>query len=165
MPTKHGDRADRARSGRRRRTALGHCPAHALAHGVRSSLSLPLIPDGNSVGALNLYAGTAGAFDESADVDRAVAFASQGSAVLTVALHRAQQTQLTEQLGEALASRWDIDQAIGVLMAQQRCSATSATSILRTASQTRNRKLRDMATDIVTTVGGQPPDPTPFDRS
>lgn len=98
-------------------------------------------------------------------MDRAVAFASQGSAVLTVALHQAQQTQLTEQLGEALASRWDIDQAIGVLMAQQRCSATSATSILRTASQTRNRKLRDMATDIVTTVGGQPPDPTPFDRS
>lgn len=143
----------------------GSYPARALANGVASSLSLPLSSDGYSVGALNLYARTTHAFDDPADVARAAAFASQGSAVLTVAVHQAQQTVLTEQLSAALSSRSVIDQALGILMAQQRCNAATAFTYLRTASQTRNRKLRDIATDIVTAVGGPSPEPAPSTRS
>ena len=52
-----------------------------------------------------------------------------------------------------------IDQAIGILMGQQRCNATTAFDLLRQASQHRNRKLRDIAADIIANVSGQPPQP------
>ena len=61
-----------------------------------------------------------------------------------------------------MASRTIIDQAIGILMGQQRCNAAQAFAILRTASQTRNRKLRDIAADIVTSVGGPLSPPARF---
>ena len=49
----------------------------------------------------------------------------------------------------ALASRGVIEQAKGILMAAQRCSAEEAFDLLRRASQRENRKLRDIATQIV----------------
>ena len=140
----------------------GGYPARALAYGIGSSLSLPLRSDGQTIAALNLYSRSAHAFDEPAELARATALAAQGSAVLGVALHQAQQAQLTEQLRAALSSRSVIDQAIGIVMAQQRCTASAAFAVLRGASQTRNRKLRDIATDIVTSVGGAPEPPAAF---
>ena len=137
-------------------------PTQAMAYGVRSSLSLPLSQSGQTLGALNLYARTARAFEDPTDVVRATALAAQGGAVLGVALHQAEQAELTEQLREALAGRSVIDQAIGIVMGQQRCDADTAFQVLRTASQNRNRKLRDVARDIVTTIGGTPGAPTPF---
>jgi GAF domain-containing protein len=137
-------------------------PAHALAHGVRSSLSLPLSDHGQTVGALNLYSGTAHAFDDPTVLARATALASQGSAVLGVALYQAQQAELTDQLREALSSRSVIDQAVGILMDQQRCNASTAFAVLRGASQNRNRKLRDIAADIVTSISGEPPEQASF---
>lgn len=42
-----------------------------------------------------------------------------------------------------------IDQAKGILMAEQHCTAEEAFEILRLASQHQNVKLRDLATAIV----------------
>ena len=71
-----------------------------------------------------------------------------------------------EQLREALTSRSTVDQAIGILMARHACNATIAFGMLRAASQARNRKLRDVAVDLLTATGGPPTAPTPFtDRS
>jgi GAF domain-containing protein len=139
-------------------------PAHALAYGIGSSLSLPMSTDSQTIGALNLYSRAAHAFDEPADLTRSAALAGQGSAVLSVALRQAQQAQLSEQLREALSSRSVIDQAIGILMAQQRCTARAAFAVLRGASQNRNRKLRDIATDVVTSIGGPPETPPAFNE-
>lgn len=137
-------------------------PAYAVACGVRSSLSLPLVSEGQTVGALNLYAGQTHAFDGESVLPQATALAAQGSAVLSVALRQARQTELTEQLREALASRSVIDQAIGIVMGQQRCDSATAFAVLRSASQNRNRKLRDVAVDVVTSASGRPPAPSPF---
>jgi hypothetical protein len=64
---------------------------------------------------------------------------------------------------EALASRSTIDQAIGVLMTQNRCTPDTAFGILRRASQNRNVKLRDVAATIVERFTGHPAaDPPPF---
>jgi AmiR/NasT family two-component response regulator len=41
-----------------------------------------------------------------------------------------------------------IDQALGVVMGQNRCTADEAFDILRTISQNRNGKLRDVAAEI-----------------
>jgi AmiR/NasT family two-component response regulator len=60
-----------------------------------------------------------------------------------------------------LASRAVIDQAVGIIMGQNRCTADEAFEVLRSISQNRNVKLRDIAVDMVTSVSGQPPTDTP----
>lgn len=47
-----------------------------------------------------------------------------------------------------------IEQAKGILMAQSRCSAEEAFTMLRAASQRSNMKVRDLAQQIVTRVSG-----------
>ena len=134
----------------------------ALAHGMVSSLSLPLTLDGRVAAALNLYARSPRAFS-AADGDMARALAGQCTAALEVILHQTDQALLREQLDTALRSRAVIDQALGILMAQQRCTAREAFDLLRQASQHRNRKLREVAADIVTAVTGRPPEPSSFE--
>jgi GAF domain-containing protein len=137
---------------------------HAIAHGVASSLSYPLTVDGEPAGALNLYATKPDAFT-TADRDHGEAFSGQVAAALTLLLRQAEHAQLTEQLEQAMSSRTLIDQALGILMGQQRCNAAEAFDLLRKASQHRNRKLRDVATDIITNVSGEPPhEPPTFHR-
>jgi GAF domain-containing protein len=135
----------------------------AVAHGVVSSLSLPLVVDGESLGALNLYSTAPAAF--AGQRGHAETFAAQCAAALTVSLRQMRQAQVHSQLAEAMVSSSVIDQAIGILMGQQRCTAATAFDLLRQASQNRNRKLRDIAAEIITTVSGEPPQPRPGFRT
>jgi AmiR/NasT family two-component response regulator len=48
-----------------------------------------------------------------------------------------------------METRSVIEQAKGILMAQQHCSSTQAFDVLTKQSQRTNRKLRDIASDIV----------------
>jgi GAF domain-containing protein len=120
----------------------------AYAHGLRSSLSMPIGSNGHIVGALNLYSTEARTFTEE-HRKRAARFADRAAGALSVAARISAQTRLSEQLRQALESRAVIDQAIGVVMAQQRCSAEQAFAVLRSASQNRNMKLRTVAAGIV----------------
>jgi GAF domain-containing protein len=138
----------------------GGFSARAAANGIRSSLSVPLVADGIS-GALNLYAPVADSFGD-AEIGRAQLFAASASAALALASRQSTAAALTGQLREALASRAVIDQALGIVMAQERCNSRQAFAILRTASQNRNTRLRDIAHQIVTSVSGQAPQPSPF---
>jgi hypothetical protein len=56
----------------------------------------------------------------------------------------AERTEMSEHLQSALASRAVIDQALGVVMGQNRCTADETFDILRMNSQNRNVKLRDV---------------------
>jgi GAF domain-containing protein len=123
---------------------------------VRSSLSLPLRADGGVEGALNLYASSSHAFGPG-ERGHARHLAREASRVLTLALRLARHAEFTEQLQAALASRATIDQALGVIMAQNRCDADHAFAILRAASQNRNLKLHAVAVEIITAVSGKPP--------
>ena len=129
--------------------------------GMRSSLSLPLrANDGGIEGALNLYARSTHAFGPGERV-RSRHVAHEASRVLTLAIRLARHAEFTEQLQTTLASRSIIDQALGIIMAQNRCDADGAFAILRAASQNRNRKLHAVAAEIVTAVTGKPPRPGP----
>ena len=139
----------------------GAFPRLAMRYGVRSSLSLPLSVDGDDHGALNIYATVPDAFGN-ATRRAGELFAAQATAALMIVRRMARQAALTDQLRDALASRSVIDQALGILMEQQRCDADQAFDLLRSASQHRNRKLRDVATDIVRDVGGREPHAGPF---
>ena len=63
-----------------------------------------------------------------------------------------------------MLSRSVIDQAMGVIMAQNRATPDEAFAILRAASQSRNVKLREAAALIIQNLTGHPPaDPPPLD--
>jgi GAF domain-containing protein len=128
----------------------------ALGHGVRSSLSLPLQAGERTIGALNIYATTPRAFGPGEQVV-AGRFADEASRALELAVRLAERSEMSAHLQAALASRAVIDQAVGIVMGQNRCTPDEAFEVLRAISQNRNVKLRDIAADMVTAVSGQTP--------
>jgi transcriptional regulator with GAF, ATPase, and Fis domain len=120
----------------------------AAAEGVRSTLSFPLIVSGDGIGALNLYSETENGFDEQ-DLRSGAVFAAHASVTLGNARAYWRTEVLRRNLEEALQSRGVIDQAKGILMAREGYTADEAFEILRRASQRSNRKVRDLATEIV----------------
>ena len=126
-----------------------------LEHGVLSTLSLPLSVEEQTYGALNLYAKTEHAFD-SPDTETACLFASQAAIVLANATAYWSARAKAEQLEAALASRAVIEQAKGIIISTMRCTADEAFGILTKQSQQQNRKLREIATEIVTFAGRRP---------
>ena len=111
---------------------------------------------------LNCY-GAGDVLLDAAAVDRAQQFVDELAFTMPVALRLAQQSAEVSNLQEALASRSTIDQALGVLMAQNRCTRDEAFGILRRASQNRNVKLRDVAAAVIQRFTGHPAQtPTPF---
>lgn len=136
----------------------------AIALGVTASISIPLIVDDKPVGALNIYTDSELEFSAE-DIDNASAFAAQASASLTLVMRHSDQLALEEQLRNALSTRAVIDQALGIVMAQQRCNSTEAFAVLRKASQDRNVKVAEIAVELITRVTGQPPlPPRPFTK-
>ncbi|MGH3766743.1 MAG: GAF and ANTAR domain-containing protein [Pseudonocardiaceae bacterium] len=131
----------------------------ALAHGIGSALSIPISAGAGVRGALNLYAAQTNVFDANRQT-RAEALGTEASRTLRLAIQVTDQVQLTHSLEAAMASRSVIDQAIGIIMGQNRCTATDAFEILRAASNHRNIKLRDVANEIVTRISGTPPNHT-----
>lgn len=135
---------------------------HAVEHGVVASMSCPLNVDGQTVAVLNLYARRQQAFTAD-DRQHAQILAAQCSAALTVMLRHVDQVLTQQQLAEAMQARGVIDQALGILMAQQGCSADEAFDLLRAASSARNRKLREIAAELIEKITGKPPQPpAPF---
>lgn len=84
-------------------------------------------------------------------------FAGMADELRELADRLAEQARLAASLTASLASRSVIDQAIGIIMSQNRCDAEEAFDVLRRASNNRNVKLRDLATEIVIALCGQPP--------
>ena len=129
------------------------------AHGVTSSLSLPLlIPDDDTFGALNIYGKAAGGF--SRDDERiARGFAAHAAVVVANVIAYWEALALSRNLSAAMEHRGVIEQAKGILMGAHRISADDAFNLLRQRSQSENRKLRDIVVEVVAAtqpaVGGR----------
>ena len=121
--------------------------------GFRSAAGIPAAYAPGAWLALNLYSGSPRAYDDDALI-RAQELADEVAGSLPVVLRLTEQSILVTQLQEALASRSTIDQALGVLMAQNRCSRDDAFGILRRASQNRNVKLREVAGAVIVRFTG-----------
>jgi GAF domain-containing protein len=121
----------------------------ATSHGIHSTMSVPLTVHGESLGALNLYAESKAAFTD-AHEDTVQIFADQAAIALANAQVYWDARQLSENLTQAIKSRETIDHAVGILMATGGISPQEAFQILVRASQRENRKLRDVAEEIVT---------------
>ena len=122
--------------------------AAATAHGVRSTLSLPLLSGESSVGALNFYAGVDRSFGEM-EAQVGGLFAAQATVVLVNAQAYWGARLKSEHLEQALVGREVIDMAKGIIMNAVGCGPDEAFDTLVKQSQQENRKLRDVAADIV----------------
>jgi GAF domain-containing protein len=135
----------------------------AASLGIRSCHAVPLVNDGEPVGALVLYARRPDAFGPE-ETRRAGEFARHAAGALTLSLRMASCADQNDQLRSSIVSRAVIDQALGVIMATERCPQDKAFALLRSVSQNTNVKIRDLAATIVTSVSGEPPKPTaPFE--
>lgn len=122
--------------------------------GLRSYLSAGLGLAGRPLGALNLSSRDTDGFSK-LDQDLISLLTEPAAASIVVASRYSQARDLAAQLEQALRSRAVIDQAIGIIMAESRCDADQAFATLGRASNNRNMKLRDLAAEIVTRVGGR----------
>jgi GAF domain-containing protein len=122
--------------------------ARAAEAGIITTLSLPLAGPEEPLGALNLYSRRSGGFGDE-QTAQAEALAAQAAIVLANANAFHDARQLNENLNQALISRRTIDYAIGLLMSIGGRSPEDAFEVMVRASQRENRKLRDIAADIV----------------
>src|SRR5918993_2543420 len=122
--------------------------------GAASMLSLQLYVEGDNLGALNLYSRTPNAFDDDSE-QVGLLFASHAAVAYAGVRKEA-------QLARAVDNRDLIGQAKGILMERYNISAERAFLVLTRASQNSNRKLHDIATELVRhgTVPGVPAPPT-----
>jgi GAF domain-containing protein len=138
----------------------------ALDVRLRCSLTLPLTIGGATLGAMNVYGFDLPDLFGPDERRRLELFAAQAAGTLRVATRQVKDATLLAQMEESLRSRTVIDQALGIIMALQRCTASAAFELLRRESQNTRRRLRDIAADLVTRTSGEAPEAgRPFDAS
>jgi hypothetical protein len=128
----------------------------ATRAGFRSAVAFPAAADEGAAVAVNVYSECGDEWIAEA-LDRGVLYAAEVARTVKLSLRVARAAEMSDDLRAALASRAVIDQAIGIVMGQNRCTADEAFAILRSASQHRNVKLRDLAASMIENVTGKPP--------
>jgi hypothetical protein len=119
-----------------------YAPAAVRTWGVRSQVTVPLRGPGQEhLGSVELYSTVHDCIDPAVG-KLATVFAAHASLALTAA-------RTAEQLGEALASRSAISQAIGLVMARYTLTEKAAFDFLARASSRSNTKLRVIADRVV----------------
>lgn len=136
--------------------------AAALEAGVGSSLSVPLVLEGEAEAGLNLYSTRSHGFTGE-DISMVETYSYHASKALRLAVRISQLAEAKTNLAAALESRTTIDLATGAIMSQNRCSQETAITILKIASSTRNVKLRDIAASVVASLSQDPRVRTHFD--
>lgn len=121
--------------------------------GMEAMLAVPLTVRDRTLGALNIYSRTPAPFSAE-DFSIAELYAGQAGVALANLETHETAVELAAQLRRALDSRAVIEQAKGILMASRGLTAQEAFETLVAASQHENRKLRDIAADVVDTILG-----------
>ena len=124
--------------------------AVADGHGVRSTLSVPMIAGDRSLGAMNLYSPVDHGF-EPEDHRNVEVFASQAAFLLANAQALWDSRSLSENLQAALDAQVVVEQAKGVIMAGRGGTPDEALDTLIALAQSENRNVREVAAEIVRT--------------
>jgi GAF domain-containing protein len=128
--------------------------------GFHSILSVALTHDDRPLGGINLYSRRPHAYDGPA-IDAARHLADFASVVAANAAAYNNAVETARNLESALATRGVIEQAKGIIMARNGCTADLAFGILAMQSQAENRKLREVAAEVVLRTTGPSPGPRP----
>ncbi len=126
----------------------------AQALGYASVLAAPLRLGTEGVAVLTFYAQPGDFFTP--ERQRVVTvFVEQASRALEMAMRVARHQDASDNLLSAMESRTSIDIAIGIIIAQNRCTQEEAFTILKSASNSRNTKLREVAEALIVQATGQ----------
>lgn len=131
--------------------------AQVTALGLHAIAALPMRAFGEVIGALNVYREAPGAWSAE-DLDAGELLSDIASGYILNAQRLQASQRLAEQLQIALDSRVIIEQAKGVLAAKLGTDPDSAFNLLRRHARGVNRKLHDVATDVVKGGLEIPPD-------
>ncbi|MDI3194433.1 GAF and ANTAR domain-containing protein [Pseudarthrobacter sp. AL07] len=131
-----------------------YCEA-VLAQGIHSVLAIPFQLEGETKATLLLYSHRTSRF-EARVLTAADGFVRQTSLALRLAVRFAHYSETAAHLRATLESRTVIDMAVGIIMAQNRCSQQEAFELLKAASSTRNSKLHIVAAAVVNALGQEP---------
>jgi len=118
------------------------------AAGIGGSLGIPMKLEDDAGAVLDYFAPVSGLFDEQAVAD-GVRFADMAGKALRLAVRIAAADQRAENMKAAMDTRTAIDLACGIIMAENKCTKDRAFEILRSASNTRNQKLNELAESLV----------------
>jgi hypothetical protein len=103
------------------------------------------------IAGLNVYASRVAAFDDAA-VQVGLVLATHAAALVAGEVNR----EKAKNLERGLQTNRDIGVAVGILMAQHRVTRSEAFNLLRIVSQNYNRKVHDVAEEVIET-GALPP--------
>jgi GAF domain-containing protein len=117
--------------------------------GVRHVLSIGMPALQHTSGGLNIYCSSAADAFDPQSLAQATAFAGYAAATIFNAALYAGAVEEVAQMQQAMTSRAGIEQAKGIIMAQQHLSADEAFDVLVSLSSRSNRKLRDVAADVI----------------
>jgi GAF domain-containing protein len=120
-----------------------------LEHGALSAIAVP-VPAAHLAAGLNVYAPTVRAFSQD-DREVLVEFAAYAAAALTNMDTLEDARELAENLQKAMEFRSVIEQAKGILIERHKVTPDQAFRLLVEASMHTNRKLRDLAEQLVLT--------------
>jgi GAF domain-containing protein len=119
--------------------------------GLRSALSAGLVAGDIGLGAMKVYALERAAFD--GRTERLIGLFAAQAAILLANVHTYQQAErVSSDLKEALRSRDLIGRAEGVLMCRHGVDENGAFALLTAAATRENRKLREIAAELVRSV-------------
>jgi PAS domain-containing protein len=133
-------------------------PRVVVESGFRAVVAVPLTDGREVLGALALYAVTPGTFGPAAVAGVELLAAPVEAHVVDLRAYRTS-LHVAEELRRGLVTRAVIDQAKGILMVQHGITADQAFAVLTRFSQQENRKLRNVAADLVESAvrgGGRP---------
>jgi hypothetical protein len=155
-----GQRAPRPEGERLARQAgpesgKGRAAAERPANG---GVSIPLIAGGADMGVLRLVVDSRRGLSD-AEAERLRSFARLAAPAVLLMARESAHLELDDQLQEAVVTRAVIDQAMGVLMHARKISSHEAFEVLRQASQTTNRKVSEIAAEVIEALTGHPPEP------
>jgi GAF domain-containing protein len=152
----YGPCLDAAQSGETVRIDDTHTSEHypgfaatALRAGVHSVLAIGMPLPYEGLAALNVYCRTPGAALHDEALTAARTFADHAAVSIANAALLSHRTRVAEQLTTAMRTRAVIEQAKGVVATMCACDPEEAFDFLRKRSQSLNRKLHDIAAEVV----------------
>ena len=125
----------------------GSYPRRALAAGIRSSMSFPLLIDGASVGAVNLYSTVVGPWDVDVEAAAIVAVELIDGVVRSV-FAEAAALAADPNVSETVADP-ALNVAIGIIMGREECGPADAEARLQSQAQAQGVPLVKLAQQII----------------
>lgn len=135
-----------------------HFASRAIEHGIHATLTVPLVLGGDTVGTLNLYSTSPGAFDRAAE-EVADVLATQAAIAIQHSILYGEARRLSNSVQQYADELAEVTVAEGALSVLYQCSAEQAGHLLRRTADTNRERIVEAARRIIRQLAGQASEP------